>query len=149
MPTVEPNVGTVAVVVGPFSPMSQDRITIPAYVIKAVELPALNNLASDYPPPQALAWIDRGLDARLPRTSIEMLIRTIVHNSTSPSVQRLFQSAGLRVIFRSDADRQKSATLFNRTLTPRAQEELRANAGPRGGLSSTSAALMTIVSASF
>jgi hypothetical protein len=42
------------------STLRQDRITFPTFVIKAVELPALDYIESAYPRPQALEWINRG-----------------------------------------------------------------------------------------
>ena len=44
--------------------MRADRIAAPTYVIKALELHALNNLPDDFPRPQGLEWINRGLDER-------------------------------------------------------------------------------------
>ena len=41
-----------------------------------------------------------------------MLLRTLFQPAASPSVQKLHDSSGLRVIFRSDAERERFATAF-------------------------------------
>lgn len=94
----------------------QDLISIRAFVIKAEELPALNRLPTDFPRPAALEWIDRGRDAKLRTTTVEMLVRTLFRRSISPSVRRLHHSAGLRVIFRDTKDRHRFAIMFRDAL---------------------------------
>lgn len=96
--------------------MRQERLVIPSFVIKAEELPALNRIGADFPRPQALEWIDRGRDTKLRPTTIEMLVRTLFRDTPSPSVKRLHHSAGLRVVFRSESDRQLFATMFRKAL---------------------------------
>ncbi len=84
----------------------------PAYVIKAEELVAVNYLADDHPRPQSVEWINRGTDQVLRPTTTDMLLRTLFQPAASPSVQKLHDSSGLRVIFRSDAERERFATAF-------------------------------------
>ena len=103
--------------------MQHSRVSCPAYVIKAYELRALKFIAPDYPRPQGLEWIDRGRDVRLRPTTIEMLVRTLYRGKGSLSVQRLHHSAGLRVLFRSDADRQSFAARFRKALACMASAE--------------------------
>ena len=84
----------------------------PAYVIKAEELFAVNYLADDHPHPQSVEWINRGTDQVLRPTTTDMLLRTLFQPAASPSVQKLHDSSALRVIFRSDAERERFATAF-------------------------------------
>lgn len=84
----------------------------PAYVIKAEELVAVNYLADDHPRPQSVEWINRGTDQVLRPTTTDMLLRTLFQPTASPSVQKLHDSSGLRVVFRSDAERERFATAF-------------------------------------
>ena len=84
----------------------------PAYVIKAEELVAVNYLADDHPRPQSVEWINRGTDQVLRPTTTDMLLRTLFQPAASPSVQKLHDSSGLRVIFRSDAERERFASAF-------------------------------------
>jgi hypothetical protein len=92
--------------------MREDRITAPTFVIKALELHALKHLPENFPRPQGLEWINRGRNTRLKRTSVEMLVRTLFRGIGTASVNRLHEEAGLRVIFRTDEDRQAFAKLF-------------------------------------
>jgi methionine synthase II (cobalamin-independent) len=46
-----------------------------------------------------------------------MLVRTLYRKPSSRSVQRLHERAGLRVIFRDEADRNKFAAMFKEALT--------------------------------
>jgi hypothetical protein len=96
--------------------MRADRITAPTYVIKALDLRALENLPEDFPRPQGLEWINRGRDTRLKRTSVEMLVRTLFRGTKTASVNRLHEEAGLRVLFRTDEDRKVFARLFKSAL---------------------------------
>ena len=92
--------------------MGHAASTSPAFVIKAEELAILNYLASDHPPPLLYEWINRGTDQRLRPTTIDMLLRTFSPDTHSPSVDRLHQSAGLRLVFRSDEERNRFAAAF-------------------------------------
>jgi hypothetical protein len=85
---------------------------MPAFVIKAEDLSALNYLDRNHPQPRRLEWINRGTNQPLRRTSIEMLLRTLFREVRTPSVVRLHQSAGLRAIFGSDQERQRFASAF-------------------------------------
>jgi hypothetical protein len=102
--------------------MGQDTNTDPAYVIKAEEISALNYLDPDHPRPLLTEWINRGTDQKMRRTSIDLLLRTLPEGSTSPSVERLHQTSGLRAIFATSADRDAFATAF---AAARAQMALR------------------------
>lgn len=82
------------------------------YVIKAEELRAINYLAPDHPRPRSVEWINRGTDQVMRPTTTAMLLRTLYKPSRSPSVQKLHDSAGLRVVFRSERDREKFAAAF-------------------------------------
>ena len=81
-------------------------------MIKAEELVAVNYLADDHPRPQSVEWINRGTDQVLRPTTTDMLLRTLFQPAASPSVQKLHDSSGLRVVFRSDAERERFATAF-------------------------------------
>jgi hypothetical protein len=96
--------------------MRHELIDPPSYVIKALELPALNFLSPDHPRPQRLVWIDRGKNCRLQRNTIEMLIRTLLHDNITGNTLRLHQRAGLRVVFRCEDDRKEFAAMFKRAL---------------------------------
>ena len=96
--------------------MRHERVTAPAYVIKAIELPALNHIGDDYPRPQGVEWIDRGRDKRLRPTTIDMIMRTLFKSPASNSVERLHNSAGVRVTFRTWEDRHEFAAKFKRAV---------------------------------
>lgn len=89
----------------------------PAYVIKAEELVAVNYLADDHPRPKSVEWINRGTDQVLRPTTTDMLLRTLFQPAASPSVQKLHDSSGLRVVFRSDAERDRFASAFRDAIT--------------------------------
>ncbi len=93
----------------------------PSYVVKARDLPALNCLASDHPRPQVVEWINRGTNQKLRPTSVEMLLRTLYRDVAPPSVVKLQRSAGLRMTFRSDHDRDEFAEAFRAAIS-RSQE---------------------------
>lgn len=92
--------------------MQQETISAPAYVIKPEELLALNFLADDHPRPVDAEWINRGTDQKLKPSTVQMLQRTLFRDMAPPSVVQLHRSAGLRVIFRNDQDRQSFAAAF-------------------------------------
>lgn len=96
----------------------------PAFVVKAEELAALNHLADDLAPPLVFEWINRGTDQALRRTTVDMLLRTLSQGEHSPSVSRLHQSAGLRMIFRTEEERDQFALAFE---TARLEEGRRKN----------------------
>jgi hypothetical protein len=98
------------------SSMREERVAAPAYVIKALELYALEYLPDDFPRPQGLEWINRGRNTRLKRTSAEMLVRTLFRRVATASVNRLHEEAGLRVYFRTAEGRNAFARLFKRAL---------------------------------
>lgn len=84
----------------------------PAFVIKAEDLAALNHLSDDHPRPLLTEWINRGTNQRMNRSTVDMLLRTLSQEDVSPSVERLHQSAGLRLIFGTPADRNTFAAAF-------------------------------------
>ena len=92
--------------------MQVDAIKTPTFVVKAEELSALNYLSSGHPRPQLAEWINRGTDQTLKQTSVDMLLRTLFRDVLSPSVVRLHRLAGLRVIFRTDRERDQFAAAF-------------------------------------
>lgn len=92
--------------------MANDSDSDPAFVIKPDEIAALNYLSTDHPSPKSLEWINRASDKKLRRSSIDMLLRTLHRDVTSPSVVRLHQESGLRVLFRSERDRNAFAKAF-------------------------------------
>jgi hypothetical protein len=92
--------------------MRHEAISIPAYVVKAAELPALNYLVPAAVRPADVEWINRGTDQRLRPSSVQMLLRTIFDDHGSPSVARLHDSAGLRLRFFTVADRDAFAAAF-------------------------------------
>lgn len=92
--------------------MQTEKSNVPAYVIKAEDLIALNFLPSDHPHPRELEWINRATDQKLRPTSVDMLMRTLFQGAVSPSVARLHQSSGLRACFRTDQERERFAAAF-------------------------------------
>ena len=92
--------------------MGQASIIDPAFVIKAEELPALNYLSANHPRPLLMEWINRGTNQKMRPTTIDLLLRTLDQTEPSPSVMRLHESSGLRVIFGSSKDRDQFATAF-------------------------------------
>lgn len=83
------------------------------YVIKVDELPALNYLNPDHSRPVLAEWINRGTDQKMRRSTIDQLLRTLNEPSPSPSVSQMQQSAGLRLAFATDADRDNFANAFS------------------------------------
>lgn len=94
--------------------MHQNLVSAPAYVIKPEELLALNYLGNDYPHPVDAEWINRGTDQKLRQSTIDMLQRTLFKDMAAPSVVQLHRSAGLRVVFENEHDRQAFATAFGK-----------------------------------
>jgi len=84
----------------------------PAYVIKAEELAAVNYLPDDHPRPAAVEWINRGTDQQLRPTTRDMLLRTLFQPVETPSVAKLHETSGLRVIFRRESEREAFAAAF-------------------------------------
>lgn len=103
--------------------MTQTNEPTQAYVIKVEELSALNRMSSDHPQPTLYEWINRGTDQKLRRTTIQMLLRTLEQDSGSPSVARLHESSGLRLLFSTAQDRDQFALAFSAAL---AEERTRA-----------------------
>lgn len=100
-----------------------------SFVLKAEELPALNYLPKGHPRPLALVWINRGTSQELRPTTVEMLLRTLFHDPSSPSIAKLHQSSGLRVTFLSDRERESFARSFARarcTLLQKQRSEMTA-----------------------
>ncbi|XUU59641.1 hypothetical protein ACRAQ6_08625 [Erythrobacter sp. HA6-11] len=94
--------------------MSEKPSSTIQYVIKAEELRAINYLAPDHPRPRSVEWINRGTDQTMRPTTTAMLLRTLYKPERSPSVQKLHDSAGLRVVFRSEKDREAFANAFRK-----------------------------------
>lgn len=88
----------------------------PAFVIRAEELTAVNYIAASHPRPQSVEWINRGTNQILRPTTTDMLLRTLFQPTDSPSVQRLHETAGLRIVFRSESDRVRFASEFEAAL---------------------------------
>ena len=89
--------------------MRENSNSSSAFVIKPDELAALNYLSPDHPHPQRIQWINRGTDQELKPSTVAMLLRTLYLDIASPSVVRLHRSAGLRVVFRNERDRERFA----------------------------------------
>ncbi len=83
------------------------------FVLKAEEIPALNYMSRGHPQPVSLAWINRGTNQELRRTTIEMLLRTLFNRTHSPSIARLHQSSGIRIVFSTPEDRARFASLYD------------------------------------
>lgn len=104
--------------------MGQAAKVSPAFVIKAEEIAVLNHFPADHPPPLSFEWINRGTDQALRRSTIDMLLRTLSETAHSPSVSRLHKTAGLRLVFRTDEERDRFVEAFD---TARAEDRLRKN----------------------
>ncbi|WP_427965044.1 hypothetical protein [Altererythrobacter sp.] len=92
--------------------MEHKVISLPAYVIKAEELLAINYLPPDHPRPRHVEWINRGTDQKMRPTTTDQLLRTLYQNTDTPSIRKLHETAGLRVQFRTDAERDRFAAAF-------------------------------------
>lgn len=92
--------------------MEHKVISLPAYVIKAEELLAINYLPPDHPRPRHVEWINRGTDQKMRPTTTDQLLRTLYQNSDTPSIRKLHETAGLRLQFRTDAERDRFAAAF-------------------------------------
>lgn len=86
--------------------------TAPAFVIKLQDLAVLNYLPPDHPQPSGAKWINRGTNRPLQHSSVEMLLRTLFRDILSPSAVRLHRSAGLRVVFKAEIERERFARAF-------------------------------------
>lgn len=84
----------------------------PAFVIKAEEIQAINYLASDHPRPRRVEWINRGTNQVMRPTTTQMLLRTLFQDVDTPSVQKLRETSGLRVVFRSEHERELFSSAF-------------------------------------
>ncbi|MBX7495964.1 hypothetical protein K3172_08885 [Qipengyuania sp. 6B39] len=93
--------------------MDGDVETLPAYVVKAADFPALYYLDQSHPRPARTQWINRATDQPLRRSTIEMLLRTMFVDTNTPSVRKLHQTSGLRASFSSDRDRDRFARVFD------------------------------------
>lgn len=82
-------------------------------VIKPEELTALHFLPDNHPRPIGVEWINRGTDRPLRKQSVNLLIRTMFADILSPSVVKLHRSSGLRVAFKSEAERLQFARQFS------------------------------------
>lgn len=87
-----------------------------SYVIKAEELVALNFLPETVGQPTEVEWINRGTDQKLRPSTIDMLLRTLYRDADTPSVIKLRQSSGLRLAFRTIAERDEFASTFRKAL---------------------------------
>lgn len=101
--------------------MQQEKIFTAAYVIKPEELLALNYLDAEFPRPSGAEWINRGTDQKLKASTVEMLQRTLFRDLAPPSVVQLHRSAGLRVFFPSEAERNAFAAAFSEARAKEAQ----------------------------
>lgn len=84
----------------------------PAFVIRAQDIVAINYLASDHPRPRRVEWINRGTNQVMRPTTTQMLLRTLFQEVDTPSIQKLRETSGLRVVFRSDRDRELFSVAF-------------------------------------
>jgi hypothetical protein len=82
-------------------------------VIKPEELTALHFLPDSHPSPVGVEWINRGTDRPLRKQSVDLLMRTMFSDILSPSVVKLHRSSGLRVAFRTEAERWQFARQFS------------------------------------
>lgn len=90
-----------------------DRISSESsFVIKARELRALNHLGYVYPRPRRLEWINRGSNVKLRRQTVEQLLRTLYRPTSTPSISRLHDTSGLRVVFANELERARFARAF-------------------------------------
>ena len=92
--------------------MRRAQLEDPFYVIKADHLPALYYLERAHPRPRRMEWINRGTNSVMRPSTVDMLLRTLFRHPRSPSVRKLHESAGLRVTFGGDADRDRFARSF-------------------------------------
>lgn len=92
--------------------MSDSAHLEPAFVIKAQDIVAINYLATDHPRPRRVEWINRGTNQVMRPTTTQMLLRTLFQDVDTPSVQKLRETSGLRVVFRSERDREAFSVAF-------------------------------------
>ncbi len=92
--------------------MNDDTCLEPAFVIKAEEILAINYLASDHPRPRRVEWINRGTNQVMRPTTTQMLLRTLFQDVDTPSVLKLRETSGLRVVFRTEHDREMFSSAF-------------------------------------
>jgi hypothetical protein len=83
-----------------------------AYVVKTADLAALDQIIPDRPAPIKIEWINRGTNRKMQRSTVELLLRTRFRENVSPSVSRLRESAGMRLIFRDEREREVFAAKF-------------------------------------
>ncbi len=92
--------------------MDDSALMEPAFVIKAQDILAINYLAADHPRPCRVEWINRGTNQVMRPTTTQMLLRTLFQKVDTPSVQKLRETSGLRVVFRSERDREIFSSAF-------------------------------------
>ena len=92
--------------------MNDSSQSEPAFVIKAQEIVAINYLASDHPRPRRVEWINRGTNQVMRPTTTQMLLRTLFQDVDTPSIQKLRETSGLRVVFRSEREREAFSSAF-------------------------------------
>jgi hypothetical protein len=83
-----------------------------AFVVKTADLAALDQIIPDRPEPIKIEWINRGTNRKMQRSNVELLLRTRFQENVSPSVSRLRESAGMRLIFRDEREREVFAAKF-------------------------------------
>jgi hypothetical protein len=106
-----------------FSLMRRESVAAPSYVIRTLDLDALNFLDPNFPRPLGLKWINRWRNTQLQRTTVEMLVRILFRGVETASIVRLHEEAGLRVFFRCEADRRQFAKLFKEALANSAKQK--------------------------
>ena len=92
--------------------MEADHASDTAFVIKAVDLAALNFLPDSHPRPVESEWINRATDQVLRPMSVEQMLRTLHRPHLSDSAARLRENAGLRLWFAHAAARHTFARDF-------------------------------------
>lgn len=92
--------------------MNESSQSEPAFVIKAQDIVAINYLASDHPRPRRVEWINRGTNQVMRPTTTQMLLRTLYQDVDTPSIRKLRETSGLRVVFRSEREREAFSSAF-------------------------------------
>lgn len=79
------------------------------YIIKPDELTVLYSLSPKSPKPLSMVWINRGTGQTLRKQTVELMLRTRNSEALSASVANLHLTSGLRLEFRTEAERKAFA----------------------------------------
>lgn len=103
--------------------MQFDSNPAKSYVIRALDVAALNFLEPESPQPRHVEWINRGTDRNLRPSSVQQLMRSLHRENISPSVRKLQDVAGLKAVFATCEERNSFAGQFKAALASEKEQK--------------------------